>query len=215
MGYQSYLIPVPGTFDAGVAFLDLETVKMPCDYLMANGETLKNRWGIALAGVALDGGIALVDPDAIDDPLFLGDLGARLSGNRAVVYGGTREFDEMICRGRFTNVRRAHAPKPFYPAVPGAESLPWKRIRDAHLADGTRGEDCASRDVPALLGFAPVGGGRKLPRNYEVVMVHLLRDVCELILLAGNPSRRCTVWCEAVLKSYETAYAAIYGGEEP
>lgn len=214
-GYETYEIAVPGSFTPGVAYLDLETVKVPCCYVMANGEVLRKRWGIALAGVALDGGIALVMPCEIDDDLFLGDLGDRLIGNRAVVYAGTREFDEMICRGRFTTARRAHAPEPFYPSVMGAEYLPWRRVTDVNVHEvAPRGEDCASRDVPALLGYAPVGGGRKLPPDFERVMVHLLRDVAELILACGAPSIRCTTWCEAVLADYATAREVIFGGEE-
>lgn len=212
-GYETYEIAVPGKFDLDVAFLDLETVKVPCCYVMANGEVLKNRWGIALTGVALNGRIALMMPCEIDDDLFLGDLGELLSGTSAVVYAGTREFDEMICRGRFTTARRAHAPEPFYPAVAAAEYLPWKRLRTAHLADGPRGEDCDSRDVPALLGYRPVGGGRKLPPDFERVMVHLLRDVAELILLAGNPDRTCRLWSRAILADYDAAREEIFGGE--
>lgn len=212
-GYETWELEVPGKFDADVAMLDLETVKVPCDYRMANGELLKNRWGIIWAGVALDGGISLMSPGEVDDPLFLDALGDALTGTSAVVYAGTREFDEMICRGRFTTARRAHSLAAFYPAVTGAETLPWRRLRNGHLRDGQRAADCPSRDVPALLGYAPVGGGRKLERDVERVMVHLLRDVVELILLAGNPDTECASWCYAVLRSYTYAKDALFGDE--
>jgi hypothetical protein len=211
---ETWLIPVPGTFTPGVAYLDLETVKVPCDYVMANGETLKRRWGIAWAGVGLDGAIRLMAPETIDEPIFLGTLGDSLTGNKAVVYGATREFDEMICRGRFTTARRAHAPEPFFPAAPGADNLPWKNVGAKAKSEAPRGVDCESRDVPALLGYAPVGGGRKMPKDGERVMVHLLRDVADLILVAGATSIRATNWCERVLADYDFAWGEIFGGED-
>lgn len=214
-GYESYDVEVPGTFDADVAFLDLETAKVPCDYRMSNGELLRKRWAIVMAGLALDGGISVMTPTAPDDDLFLGDLGARLTGNVGVVYQATRQFDEMICRGRFTTARRAHAPSAFFPAVPGADFLPWKNLGYVGSPeDAEREADCDSRDVPALLGFDPVGGGkRKLP-NADLVMIHLLRDVVELILAAGNPDPICRAWCVGVLTSRSAAWDALFGPEE-
>ena len=52
----SYEIKIPGRFTRGVAFLDLETWKVPVpgDFRMANGEPLRNRWSVALAGVGRD-----------------------------------------------------------------------------------------------------------------------------------------------------------------
>jgi len=191
-------IEVPGTFLEDVAFLDLETVKTPIGggLLMPNGETLRRRWSIALAGVARDGLITIVD--ANNERHGLGEIGEALSGASSVVYCATREFDEMICLGRFTNARRAHLPYPRFPAVPGAEDFNWVNVKRPE-APIWRGEDIPSREVPAGLF-----DGRR-----TAVLVHLLRDVVELILMAGNPSPGCASWCTGVLVDYQSACDAL------
>jgi hypothetical protein len=196
-----YEIRCPGSFRSGVAFLDLETVKVPApeDYRMPSGEALRNRWSVALAGVARDGSISIVDP-AGDEALGLEELAELLAGAESVAYGATREFDEMICRGRFTNARRAHLPVPTFPAVPGAEALSWRNVGVAKsYGDEIRGDDILSREVPRGLY-----DGRR-----DAVMVHLLRDVAELILRDGEPDEACRDWCEWVLVNFDFALLAL------
>lgn len=206
-----------------MTLVDFETAKVPCGttdsaggYVMANGEILRNRWSIVMAGIGRDGEITLIDPEG-NEPLGLGLIGDALTGSREVAYAATREFDEMIAKGRFTNARRTHEPEPFFPAVPGADKLPWRNIGPGGIAADyptyERGADCDSRDVPALLGYAPVGGGKKLPLDVECVMVHLLRDVVELILAAASPDAKCRAWCKRVLSSYNFAYDELFCGE--
>jgi hypothetical protein len=194
-----YEIEVPGTFLEGVAFLDLETVKVPTPdgFRMQNGEVLKRRWSIALAGVARDGIIEIIDSEG-EEAYGLGQLGDSLRDATAVVYCATRQFDEMICRGRFTNARRAHLLRPEFPAVPGAEDLTWLNIARPE-APIWRGKDVASRDVPNAL----VDGRRR------AVLVHLLRDVVELIVMGGSPSSGCQAWCTGVLVDYQSACDAL------
>lgn len=212
---ETWTVEVPGTFDSERAFLDIETAKTPCDYRMTNGETLRNRWAVAFAGVASRGEISLMAPRKLDDPLFLESLGFLLANATEVVYGATREFDEMICKGRFTNARRAHEPVPFFPSVLGADRIKWTNVGGTHdpILTGLRGADCPSRDVPALLGYAPVGGGKKLPVDADRVMVHLLRDVVELVLTDGRPDAACRAWCKRVLSSYSFAVIVLFGPE--
>jgi len=194
-----YEIEVPGTFVEGVAFLDLETVKVsaPEGFRMPNGEVLRQRWSIALAGVARDGIIEVIDSEG-EEAYVLGQLGDFLRDASEVAYCATREFDEMICRGRFTNARRAHLPAPTFPAVPGAEDLNWKNLKRP-AKPIWRGEDIPSREVPQGLF-----DGRR-----RAVLVHLLRDVVELIVMAGNPSLGCHTWCNGVLIDYQSACDAL------
>lgn len=202
MNLSEYVIPVPGRFDGAAAFVDLETRKVPCDYVMANGERLRHRWSVILAGVAIGGQIRLMNAE--DERDLLAALGWAVDGCE-VVYAGTREFDEMILRGRFTNARRAHAAEPFFPAMPGAADLAWYNARhEAKALTEERGEDIPSRDVPAAWAD---GSG------YEMVMIHLLRDVAELILAAGNPDAECRDWCRLVLADRVAALDAVFGGE--
>jgi hypothetical protein len=192
-------VKVPGRFAGDAAFVDLETEKVPCDYVMVNGERLRNRWSVIMAGVARSGEIKiLVREDGAEAALLAGI--AEAIGDGEVVYAGTREFDEMILRGRFTNARRAHAPVPFFPAMPGANELAWYNCHKAAKAlTEYRADDVPSRDVPAAY----------YDERYDLVLIHLLRDVCELILAAGAPDAACRNWCRLILADLIAAYDAL------
>jgi hypothetical protein len=181
-----------------VSYLDLETVKVPTGgFVMPNGEPLRNRWRVALAGVGRDGHIFLgLWRDERQQLTWLGEV---LTNSAEVRYSGTRDFDEMICRGRFTNARRAHLRKPGFPAVPGAESLPWLNayMRTRH----ERGPDIPSREVPKGLTD---GRGRQ-------VLIHLLRDVAELIADDGRTSLETKTWCADILADYARAESVLLG----
>jgi hypothetical protein len=162
---------------------------------MKNGELLKQRWQAFLVGMARDGKIVLVD----DQPEAMLLMRARyhLNAHQPVVYSATREFDEMILKGRFTNARRAHEDHPFYPAMPGANTLVWDNRKPGKHRP--RGADVTSRHIPGVWA-----DGHRVP-----VLVHLLRDVAELILDYGKPDKLCRVWCDAVLASFGFAAEAM------
>ena len=188
-------IQIPGSFRTGVAYLDLETAKVPTPegYRMPSGESLRRRWAVIAAAVARDGAVTLVDGS---EAACLTALGSALKGAE-VHYQATRQFDEMVCRGRFTNARRAHLPEPVWPAVPGAERMTWVNLGVLPAAE--RGADCASRDVPMLWAKG----------EREVVRVHLLRDVVELVLADGEPDAVCRRWCQRVMLDYDFAAAML------
>lgn len=199
-------IKVPGSWAPAVAVLDLETVKVPTGgFVMANGEALRNRWSVAMAGIGYRGKITIVEYQGSEESR-LAIIGDELENAAEVRYAATREFDEMICRGRFTNARRAHESLPFYPAVPGANRLPWRNL--GKLPAYQRGGDIASKDVPAVLA-APSYLREYGPYSMEPVLVHLLRDVCELII-ASDPSPSCKAWCEDILADYGCALSALF-----
>jgi hypothetical protein len=200
VNFSEYVIPVPGGFAAGAAFLDLETEKVPCEYVLANGERLRRRWSVLAAGVARAGEIRLLDWADSEDS-FLAAI-AEAAGTGPIVYAATRQFDEMILRGQFTNARRAHAASAFYPAMPGAADREWRNL--GRLPEVQRGADVASHDVPERFR----NGG------YRRCMVHLLRDVAELVLVAGSPNAEAEAWCRRVLADYCFAAAEIFGGED-
>lgn len=193
-----YVVRLPGPLPTGVTYLDLETVKVPTPdgYRMPSGEALKRRWRVAMAGVAEGNSIVLgYFPDEMVQLDWLGKVLGRATEVR---YSATREFDEMICRGRFTNARRAHLPEPTFPAVPGAEFLPWRGVRSSPYE--RRGSDVPSRDVPEALAD---GRGK-------AVLVHLLRDVCELLLADDRTPKATRTWCRVVLESYDFAERRIH-----
>src|SRR5712691_11172911 len=131
MATSWYEIPVPGRWDPEVALIDLETAKVPTGgFVMKNGEPLRNRWSVVFAGVANLGWVFLIDGD--DEPGILDGIAATLAGASQARYAATREFDEMVCRGRFTNARRAHEDFPFFPAVPGADLMSWRNVLPAY-----------------------------------------------------------------------------------
>lgn len=193
-----FSVAVPGRWARGVSYLDLETVKVPTGgFVMPNGEALRNRWRVALAGVGRDGYINLCLFRSENQQLAW--LGGYLANSAEVRYSATREFDEMICRGRFTNARRAHLKTPAFPAVPGAEELPWLNapIRQRH----ERGPDIPSREVPKGLTD---GRGKQ-------VLIHLLRDVAELIADDGRTGAVTRAWCADVLTDYARAERVLQG----
>src|SRR5260370_7255825 len=102
--YEARKVPVPGTFMEGVAFLDIETRKVPTPdgFVMKNGERLRMRWEPFMIGIGLNRQITVISGDA---PL----LGAKavLGRTRVVVYGATPAFDEMIHKVPFTNTHPA------------------------------------------------------------------------------------------------------------
>jgi hypothetical protein len=200
---NEYTVKVPGSWALGTVAVDFETVKVPAPpgFRMRNGEALKRRWSIVMAGIGRRGEIVMLDRDGDPEAEFLASVGAGFGFATSVIYAATREFDEMIARGRFTNARRAHEDRPFFPAVPGAESLPWRNVgvlpsyRDA---DYVRAADVESATLAR--GWSAEGIG--------VVLIHLMRDVAELILMA-EPDAECRAWCLRVLADSAFAAAAL------
>lgn len=197
----TYTIPVPGQFTAGTAYLDVETSKVPTPdgYRMPNGEPLRRRWAVELVGIARDGVVAICDGEG-NERQALEDAAGCLYGASQVVYGATRQFDEMVLRGRFTNARRALLPVPTWPALPGAERLVWRNVGPVPYAP-YRAADVPSRNVPHALAAG----------QWDKVAVHLLRDVAELVLAHGQPDAACARWCRKVLSSWSYAVTQVYG----
>jgi hypothetical protein len=202
---SEYVIPVPGNFPSGIAYLDLETRKVPTRpvFTMKNGEVLRKRWSVFMAGVARDGEICLIDGEG-EEGILAGITNACWA-SEAVVYAATREFDEMIVKGRFTNARRAHEDEPFYPIAYGAGYWNWRNL--GVIPDdlrSLRGSDLPGKEVYKTF----------LSGHADVVMVHLLRDVATLILMGGEYDRECERWIKRVLAYEKFALKEIMGGDE-
>lgn len=201
--FDTWTVEVPGSFRSDLTFLDLETRKVPCDWTSPAGEKLGRRWSAFLAGVTSFRRITLVE-SAGDEEGFLTGVREAIESPR-VVYRATRKFDEMILKGRYTYARRGPAPEPFYPAMPGADALAWtcERPDPAGFWESARSRELASADVSEMY-----------ERDSGLVLIHLLRDVCELIGAYGEPDELCEAWLYCVLTDDEFAFAALYG-EEP
>ena len=154
----------------GVTWLDIETEKVLAD----NSWGQKMRWRTFMAGIAwVDAGYLYVGIVSDSESGIISWLRKILKGEE-VRYCATREFDEMVLRGRFTNARRAHAEKPGkWPNLNSERSITWTNIRKNALArTWERAEDVESKDVPAVWQ----DGQRKL------VATHCFRDVLENVL---------------------------------
>jgi hypothetical protein len=210
--YDLWTIEVPGRFRDDVAYLDLETVKVPCAFTFPTGEKLGRRWSAFLAGVARNGEIRFVERDRDDELGFLDGVYETIGGESAyeVVYRATRKFDEMILRGRFTYARRGPAESPFYPALRDAEYLNWvcERPNPTCWWESERERELPSADVPATY----YGLGRE--RDTGLVLIHLLRDVVGMIGAYGDPNETCAAWCRQVLTDREFAERVLFGPEE-
>jgi hypothetical protein len=188
------LISIPGQIPPGIAYLDLETRKTPTDnYIMDNGEPLRRRWQAFAAGVASGEQISIIASEWEEHLLTL--IAQEIEDN-TIKYAATRQFDEMIMKGRFTNARRAHETAPFFPVMPGAEQREWVNIYK--IVTGTEVTGRVA-DIPSRLVPKAWDDGRR-----AVVLVHLLRDVCELIL-AETRDYHLIEWCLKILG--DTRYA--------
>jgi hypothetical protein len=203
-GVSEFVIPVPGNFPTGIAYLDLETKKVPTNplFTMKNGEILRRRWAVFMAGVARNGEIRLIDGEG-EEGILAGITNA-CWGSDEVMYAATREFDEMITKGRFTNARRAHEDRPFFPAAYGAESWNWWNL--GPIPDDLRA--LRGSDLPGKGVYETFLSGRE-----DLVMIHLLRDVATLILMGSDYDQECERWIKRVLAYEKFARDEIFRGE--
>jgi hypothetical protein len=190
------VVEIPGRYLSGVAYLDLETTKVPCDWTSPAGEKLGRRWSAFMAGIAWDGAVWLVERDAEPEAAYLASVRAVMPGADTALYRATRKFDEMILKGRYTYARRGPAPEPFYPAMPDAEDMTWdcRRPDPEGRWESLRDRELASKDVSDVYRTNP-----------GLVRVHLLRDVCELIGAYGEPDAECELWLTEVLNDWDYA----------
>lgn len=161
-----------------VIWLDIETRKVAqTDASWPGGGRQQSlRWQpfmVSMCG-ASDPGVFWADCFACEDEKDLVECVGEFR-DYEIRYSATREFDEMVLRGRFTNARRAHASFPGpWPHVP--DEMNFRNIRKSlRPADWVRAKDCESADVPHLWAR-----GREEDRR--VVALHCLRDSLELPL---------------------------------
>lgn len=189
-------IPIPGRVADGTAYLDIETRKVDFGKYLDDGWLMKRRWSAFAIGIAADGVVTL--NATYDEPLLLKSA-ADLIDHRSVTYAATRQFDEMILKGKFTNTRRAHADRPMYEAMPGASRRTWRNIYKDVLRSNAglfREHDIASKDVPDYW----------CTDQRSMILVHLLRDVLELVFADGKLNAEARAWIRLVL--FSNNYAA-------
>jgi hypothetical protein len=171
------VFPLPKGQSTGIhAYLDLETRKTPTNgHTMANGEVLNQRWEPFAMGVAVNDEVHLIyggtEIQRLTELEKLLDTNLPTGEKRVIHYTASRQFDEMILRGRFTNVRRAHEDKPFYPAMRDPDKYGWKNMAlDKENTRTAPPDDIPSKDVPAYWA-------RNEGKDREQVLSHLRADV--------------------------------------
>jgi hypothetical protein len=152
-----------------IIWLDIETRKVPAPESWPQ----KRRWAPFLIGIAgaMDPGVLFAEVRSGSESELIDWIG-EFAGFE-IRYSASREFDEMVLRGRFTNARRAHSPVAGrWPNLNRAD-VRWKNLRKTERPRSwVRAFDLPSRDVPGVWE----SGGRKL------VAQHCLRDVLENVL---------------------------------
>ena len=156
-----------------ILWLDIETRKVPAPA----GWPQRNRWQTFMIGIAgaMDPGVMFAEVRSGTERELVDWISE--FENYEIRYCATREFDEMVLRGRFTNARRAHSPVAgSWPNLDG-EKLRWRNIRKTmRERSWDRAMDCSGRDVPSLWA-----AGRE-----ELVATHCLRDVLENVMLDSS-----------------------------
>lgn len=179
MNYQTIKIPlnmdVTSERSPRSTWIDIETEKIKIDrWIRETGEAVGLRWNPILIGTGfLHEGRWFVEI-SFDWSSWTGFVEAMKEDTDLMIYNATREFDEMILKGRFHNARRAHFPeKPdHYPGI-SEKTFDWLNIRKvAKEKIFERDCDIESKNVPT----AWKKGEEKR------VFVHLFRDVVGLIL---------------------------------
>lgn len=153
-----------------VIWCDIETRKVEAPV----GWSQKRRWApfmMAYAG-AMDPGIFFCDVVSGEEAELVDNFKTCFE-DFEVRYAATREFDEMVLRGRFTNARRAHSTiAGSWPNLDSV-SLKWNNRRKVLVPETwNRAADVLSVEVPAAWER---GEG-------DCVALHCLRDVVELVL---------------------------------
>lgn len=130
-------------------WLDIETKKVDAPV----GWPFKKRWSVFMVCVAFqidtDLQIQVYSGTETEIINYLNELLFEAGLPDWVTYHATREFDEMVLSGRFTNARAAHAQYPGpWPHLPSGV-IPWRNLRGRKKNHGlTRVEDLPGKDVP-------------------------------------------------------------------
>lgn len=170
LGFDATVPNALGTA-AKVRWVDIETYKTaaPASF------PFSRRWQPFMIGIAgaTDPGILFVTVLASDDEAELIEAAEILLADNEVRYSATREFDEMVLRGRFTNARRAHMPVAgSWPNLDAAE-ITWRNMRKLESGiDWERPVDVASKEVPEAWSR----------EERSLVAIHCAKDVVENVL---------------------------------
>ena len=112
-----------------ILWLDIETRKVA----VPSNWHQRLRWQPFMVGLieAADPGVLTVEVVSGEESELIEYLSMRLEGSETR-YAATREFDEMVLRGRFTNARRTHSPYAGeWPNLNG-EAIEWRNVRKSH-----------------------------------------------------------------------------------
>jgi hypothetical protein len=162
--------PILGNEDQ-VIWIDIETKKVPVSARVAFPS--KMRWSPFMVSIlgATDPGILYLETFSGTEEEIIREIGSY--AEYEIRYDASREFDEMVLRGRFTNARRAHrAVAGPWPNVDHLK-IRWRNIRQVRKPLAwDRNPDVESKNVPEEWEKG----------NHLVVAEHCLRDVIETFL---------------------------------
>ena len=177
--YQSVLIPIDlkakSKRPERSTWVDIETKKVEIDrWVRETGEAVGRRWEPILIGTGFCSNGEWFVEMTFEWTSWVKFFEGLKVDSDLMVYDATREFDEMILKGRFHNARRAHFPErpKGYPGI-DEDLFDWVNIRkEAKPKQYERSEDVESKYVPESWKCG----------DETRVLVHLFRDVVGLIL---------------------------------
>jgi hypothetical protein len=151
-------------------WIDIETRKVDAP----DGWGYKKRWQCFMICIAAfdDSSNLRVTLLSGDEGMLMKRLEKRLEGYCQIEYNATRQFDEMILRGRFTNARRALKDEPG----------PWPNLNDCDFDWNNNWKELKGKEVNRTFDVE----SKLVPDNWKagnknIVRLHCLRDVLEMI----------------------------------
>lgn len=154
-----------------VAWIDIETRKVEAPKRWP----YKTRWQPFMAAIGYveeDGNIKVIVVTGETDKQLIAALRFALPIRVTTLrYAATREFDEMVLKGRFTNARRSHSAKPGTWAHLDEYEFNWDNRRKSLTRVEGRKFDVASKDVPAAWARG----------EHDLVALHCMKDVVEMM----------------------------------
>ena len=135
--------------------LDIETRKVPVvPPIVSRGRPVTKRWQVFMIGVKVVGSsvpVTVFDGGERQVLISLDGWLGRVNVTR-IYYQATRQFDEMILRGRFINARRELLDKPGpWPHLSFASRYEWVCLKP----DGWKNPDQLSQHGPELYNTDP------------------------------------------------------------
>lgn len=175
MKIETFVFPVEGIAQTDLVWLDIE-----CDKIVApTSWNYSTRTRVTMVGLAYwIPNEMVIEVISGEEAAIIGYLTKKLNG-KTVIFKGTHSYDRLVLEGRWTYVRRGPSEVAGdWPHLENGIVREWINLSSSGEKHNlrpvpvSRSFDVASKDVPATL-----------PVDYEIVLLHNVRDVIELLAM--------------------------------